>query len=76
MLTNDAPCRLSQAEFSDLVQDLDLSQEKAELLGSRLKQWNLLQFDVKVLHTENGSRICFLFLRTKIILLIALMSLD
>ncbi|ESN93095.1 hypothetical protein HELRODRAFT_165255 [Helobdella robusta] len=46
--TDNAPHRLSQAELSDLVRDLDLSQEKAELLGSRLKQWNLLQSDVKV----------------------------
>ena len=33
VLTDDAPHRFSQAELSDLVQDLDLSQEKAELLG-------------------------------------------
>ena len=35
VLTDDAPNRLSQAELSDLVRGLDLSQEKAELLGSR-----------------------------------------
>ena len=38
VLTDDAPHEFSQAELSDLVRDLDLSQEKPELLGSRLKQ--------------------------------------
>lgn len=39
---------LSQGELSDLICDLDLSKEKAELLASRLKQCNLLQCNVKV----------------------------
>ena len=34
------PHLLSQEDLNDLVRDLSLSKEKAELLGSRLKQWN------------------------------------
>ncbi|KAJ4427779.1 hypothetical protein ANN_25432 [Periplaneta americana] len=45
---DDKPHRLSQAELSDLIRDLDLSKEKAEILGSRLQQWNLLERDVRV----------------------------
>ena len=65
MLTVDAPHRLSQAELSDLVQGLDLSQEKAELLGSRLKQWNLLQFDIKVSHYRKWQQNLLLFFEKK-----------
>lgn len=36
------PHRITQNELNDLVRDLDLSKGKAELLGSRLQQWNLL----------------------------------
>ena len=37
------PHILTQNELNDLVRDLQLSKSKAELLGSRLKQWNLLE---------------------------------
>ena len=36
------PHFLTQADPNDLVRDLQLSKEKAEVLGTRLKQWNLL----------------------------------
>ena len=42
------PHLLSQEDLNDLVRDLSLSKEKAELLGSRLKQWNLLREDTKI----------------------------
>lgn len=45
---DDKPHRLSQAELSDLIRDLGLSKEKAEILGSRLQQWNLLESDVRI----------------------------
>ncbi|GFQ75771.1 uncharacterized protein TNCT_327621 [Trichonephila clavata] len=48
------PHRLNQAELSDLVRDLDLSKQKAELLASRLQQWNLFLSSDKV--TEYRSR--------------------
>lgn len=42
------PHLINQDELNDLVRDLSLTQEKGELLASRLKQWNLLQKDVAV----------------------------
>jgi hypothetical protein len=41
------PHILTQDELNDLVRDLELSKSKAELLGSRLKQWNLLKKNVR-----------------------------
>ena len=35
--------RITQEELNDLIRDLDLPKSKAELLGSRLQQWNLLK---------------------------------
>ena len=35
---DDQPQKLSQLQLSDLIRDLDLSQEKAELLGSTYGQ--------------------------------------
>lgn len=46
--TSKAPHLISQSELDDLVRDLDLPKEKSEILGSRLKQWNLLQPEVCV----------------------------
>jgi hypothetical protein len=37
------PHLTAQSELNDLVHDLNLSKAQAELLGSRLKEWNLLQ---------------------------------
>jgi len=37
------PHILTQDKLNDLVRDLELFKSKAELLGSRLKQWNLLE---------------------------------
>ena len=45
-----APQTFSQEELNDLIRDLDLSKEKAELLASRLKQKNLLDKDVLISH--------------------------
>ena len=42
------PHLINESELNDLVRNLDLSKVKAELLASRLKQWNLLQSGVKV----------------------------
>ena len=39
---------INESKLNDLVRDLDLPKVKAELLASRLKQWNLLQSGVKV----------------------------
>ena len=45
-----APQTFSQGESNDLIRDLDLFKEKAELLASRLKQKNLLDKDVLISH--------------------------
>ncbi|GFU55383.1 hypothetical protein TNCV_3677101 [Trichonephila clavipes] len=48
------PHKLNQAEWSDLVRDLDLPKKKAELLVSRVHKWNLLLQGVKI--TEYRTR--------------------
>jgi hypothetical protein len=42
------PHILTQGELNVLVRDLELSKSKAELLGSRLKHWNLLEKNVRI----------------------------
>ena len=42
------PHLIVQSELNDLIRDLNLSKDKAELLASRLKQWNLLSRDTSV----------------------------
>ena len=64
-IKDDTPHRLSQAELSDLIRDLDLSKEKAELLGSRLQQWNLLERDVRVSHYRERQRYLIPFFEKK-----------
>jgi hypothetical protein len=39
---------ITQAELNELVRDFELPKTKAQLLGSRLQKWNLLEKDVKV----------------------------
>ena len=46
--TSQIPHFLSYGDLQDLARDLNLSKEKSELLGSRLKQWNLLQKGVSI----------------------------
>jgi hypothetical protein len=40
--------RITQQELNDLVRDLDLPKSKAELLRSRLQQWNFLKENVRI----------------------------
>jgi len=40
--------RITQEELNDLIGDLNLPKRKAELLGWRLQQWNLLKENVRV----------------------------
>jgi len=42
------PHIFTQDELNDLVRDLELSKSKAEVLGSRLKQWNVLEKNVQI----------------------------
>jgi hypothetical protein len=39
---------LAQGGLNNIVRDLNLSKKQAEILGSRLKGWNLLRQDTKV----------------------------
>jgi hypothetical protein len=47
-MTFAEPHKIMQKELSDLIGDLELLKNKAELLSSRLQQWNLLDNTVKV----------------------------
>jgi hypothetical protein len=40
--------QITQEELNDPIRDLDLMKSKAELLGSRLQQWNLLKENVRI----------------------------
>lgn len=54
--TSSQPHLLTQNDLNDLVRDLGLPKSKAELLGSRLKQWNLLAGDVRVSTFRNRQK--------------------
>ena len=56
-----APLLINQERFNDLVHDLYIFKEKAKVLGSRLKQWNLL---------ESGTIISFFCSESKNLLVI------
>ena len=43
-----APLLINQERLNDLVRDLYLSKENAEVLGSRLQQWNLLDSETTI----------------------------
>ena len=45
---SNEPHLLTQGDLNDIVRDLNLSKKEAELLGSRLRDWNLLRQDTKV----------------------------
>ncbi|XP_051155322.1 uncharacterized protein LOC127277918 [Leptopilina boulardi] len=48
---------ISNMKFMDLIRDLKLSTRQTEMLGSRLKQWNLVEKDFKItLNRENNNR--------------------
>jgi len=42
------PHLLTQGDLNDIVHDLNLSKKQTELLGFRLKAWNLLRQDTMV----------------------------
>ena len=47
IIESTLPHLINQCELNDLVRDLKLTKEQSELLGSRLKQWNLLEEGTK-----------------------------
>ena len=46
--SSNEPHMLAQGDLNNIVRDLNLSKKQAELLGSRLKGWNILCQDTKV----------------------------
>ena len=46
--SSSEPHLLTQGDLNDIVRDLNLSKKQAELLGSRLKGWNLPHQDTKM----------------------------
>jgi hypothetical protein len=46
--SSNAPHLLTQGDLNVIVLDLNLSKKPAELLGSRLKGWNILREETKV----------------------------
>jgi len=46
--TDSSNHKITEGELSDLIRDLELPKNKAELLASELQQWNLLHHSVKV----------------------------
>lgn len=53
---NEEPKLFTQTELNDLVRDLGLTKEKAELLGSRLKEKNLLAGGTNIYIYRNRER--------------------
>ena len=52
--TDSSSHKITEGELNDLIRDLELPKNKAELLASKLQQWNLLHHSVKV--TTFGTR--------------------
>ena len=53
---NLKPRLFAQAEINDLVRDLGLTKEKAELLGSRLKEKHLLEPETSICHYRTRDK--------------------
>jgi len=49
--------RITQEELNYLIRDLDLPKSNAELLGSRLPQWNLLKKKSEFLCIAKSTKI-------------------
>jgi len=45
--TDSSNHKIREGELNDPIRDLELQKNKAELLASRLQQWNLLHHSVK-----------------------------
>ena len=46
--TGSSNHKITEGELNDLIRDLELPKNEAELLASKLQQWNLLRHSVKV----------------------------
>ncbi|XP_061419594.1 uncharacterized protein LOC133349820 isoform X1 [Lethenteron reissneri] len=63
--SSSEPHLITQGELKDLVRNLELPKRKAELLGSRLQQWNILAGDVRVsmFHDHQKDLVTFFFMK-------------
>ena len=55
-ISGNEPHWITQEDLNDLARDLYLSKQQSELLASRLKQWNLVQEDVRVTSFRNRNK--------------------
>ena len=54
--SGNEPHWITQEDLNDLAHDLYLSKQQSELLASRLKQWNLVQEDVRITSFRNRNK--------------------
>ena len=54
--SGNEPHWITQEDLNDLARDLYLSKEQSELLASWLKQWNLVQEDVRITSFRNRNK--------------------
>ena len=52
---------ITQEDLNDLAPDLYQSKQQSELLASRIKQWNLVQEDVRITSFRNRNKLVFLW---------------
>ena len=55
-LSGNEPHWITQEDLNDLGRDLYLSKQQSELLASRLKQWDLVQEDVRITSFRNLNK--------------------
>ena len=61
---SNTPVFINQSMLNDLIRDLALPKYKAEILGSCLKQWNLLEQETKISEFRHRNK------KTQLILLL------
>ena len=54
--SGNEPDWIMQEDLNDLARDLYLSKQQSELLASQLKQWNLVQEDVRITSFRNRNK--------------------
>ena len=61
------PILFDQAELNYLIRDLNLSKDKAEFLGSQLKENNLLNENVRISYRNREKDLAKFFLMKKVL---------
>ena len=54
--SGNEPHWITQEDLNDLARDLYQSKQQSEILASRLKQWNLVQEDVRITSLRNRNK--------------------